>query len=275
MQIEETAHPCQLLVAGRSEVDLFGDLLVLNNSNLQKLVVRVPQNTVWKVVVDVAIARDRCENADRICPADASQPPGDLAMLKPIETLIGRVGIIRKIRKKYGLEVCDQTTGIATGVVIQIVRSEKNFQIRGDVPQQLTANIELVGAVRFAADRNIFDERIAVVEVDRELRRKGVSDRASDIAPGLNGIVVAVAHLSFTGEVETWRQCVNDDRTSRHVAPEQRALRSTEDFDFAKVKQIRILVPESGGGYSVDERRHCVVPTGRIIVDQRAANGEV
>src|SRR5690242_1634471 len=123
MQIEETAHPCQLLVAGRSEVDLFGDLLVLNNSNLQKLVVRVPQNTVWKVVVDVAIARDRCENADRICPADASQPPGNLAMLHHSVTVLGRVESIRQIRKSYWLEVCDQQTGIATGVGIQIVRS--------------------------------------------------------------------------------------------------------------------------------------------------------
>src|SRR6185437_7816893 len=135
MQVEETADPCQLLVAGRSEIDFFGDLFLLNDPNLKQLVFRIAEYAIRKMIVDVAIACDRCENANRICPADAGQTPGDLPMLKAIEPLIGGVGVVGQIWKEYGLEVCNQTTGIAAGVVIHIVRPEKNFQIRGDVPQ--------------------------------------------------------------------------------------------------------------------------------------------
>src|SRR5689334_19368091 len=113
MQIEETSDPCQLLIAWRSEIDFFGDLLVLNDPNLKQLVFRIAEHAIRKMIVDIAIAGDRRENPDRICPGDASQPPGNLAMLKPIETLIGRVGVVGKIREENRFEIRKETTWIA------------------------------------------------------------------------------------------------------------------------------------------------------------------
>src|SRR5579864_3265523 len=275
VQIEEPADPGQRLIAGRGEVDLFCDLLVLNNSDLQKLVLGVAQNAVWKMVVDIAIARDRREDTDRICPGDTSKATCNLAMLKPIESLVGCVGVIGQVRKEHGHEVREEPARITARIVVQVVRTQKDFQVGRNVPQQLTANVELVGTVSLAADRDVLDECIAMVDVDREFDCEGVGYRAGDISTSLNGVVVAIAHLRFACEVETRRQRVNNYGAASHVASKKGALRPSQDFNLAQIKQVRVLVAKSGGRYAVDKGRHRVVPPCGVVVDERTSNGQI
>src|SRR6185312_2783474 len=95
----------------------------------------------------------------------------------------------------------------------------------------------------------------AVVEVE-EFRRQHIRNRGIEYGPPRECIEAAIADFKFAPELAGRLGARDIDHAADGVAPEQRALWATQDFDFADVEEIQELPGAGSEEHAIDHHRH-------------------
>ena len=166
--------------------------------------------------------------------------------------------------------------GAADFLDLRIIRDHPKLEFIARLEQQLAAHEPAIAIVDLAAGRaEIADIAIAPIVTTRDAGGDRVAERAGQHALDHHGVVVAIARLDISTELELGFAGDDRDHARAGVLAEQRRLRPAQHFDTLDIGQIADLRGRAAAIDAIDEHAHAGLDAGVVGAVAEAADDEI